>query len=504
MLMKLCLLFICVFTLTLSASSFAQQERVSFDLKNVSVKVLLDEIQKQTSWCFLFNPEQTKQLGKLSLRVENETVEEVLNRILKDTDLTFKFKNDLIMIVPRNEVEDDKSKKNIRIVGQVTDNKKLPLPGVTVIVKGLTIGTATDGNGRYTLTLPKAEKLSLLFSFVGMKTREVAYTGKDTINVVMQEDLETLDDVIVTGYATIDRGSYVGAVTQIRAEDIQVAGEATIDQMLQGWVPGMSVINKTGKVGGSPKIRIRGTSTLLGNQEPLWVVDGVIQSDPLPLPDDASPLSSEMDGLRETASNAISWLNPADIETITVLKDASATAIYGTKATNGVIVITTKKAKGDGLNISYSGNFSVGMKPAYRMYDMMNSQEHMRFSQQLWEDRDSYNQNILPIGYAGLIQKLQKKEITRQQFEQEYRKMERMNTDWFDILFRNSFSHAHNVSISAQGEKVSSRFSVGINSTRGEAKGNGMTTLTASSNTTFRLDKRRPWPIPTAAYSPGQ
>ena len=155
MLMKLCLLFICVFTLTLSASSFAQQERVSLDLKNVSVKVLLDEIQKQTNWCFLFNPEQTKQLGKLSLRVENETVEEVLNRILKDTDLTFKFKNDLIMIVPKDEVEDDKSKKDIRIVGQVTDNKKLPLPGVTVIVKGLTIGTATDGNGRYALTLPK-------------------------------------------------------------------------------------------------------------------------------------------------------------------------------------------------------------------------------------------------------------------------------------------------------------------------------------------------------------
>ena len=491
MLMKLCLLFICVFTLTLSASSFAQQERVSLDLKNVSVKVLLDEIQKQTSWCFLFNPEQTKQLGKLSLRVENETVEEVLNRILKDTDLTFKFKNDLIMIVPKEEVkDDDKKKKDIQIVGLVTDNNKLPLPGVTVIVKGLTIGTATDASGKYTLSLPKTEKFSLLFSFIGMKTKEVVYTGKDTINVVMQEDVETLDDVIVTGYATIDRGSYVGAVTQIRAEDIQVAGEATIDQMLQGVIPGMSVVNRTGKVGGSPKIRIRGTSTLLGNQEPLWVVDGVIQTDPLPLPDDASPISSEMDGLRETASNAISWLNPADIETITVLKDASATAIYGTRATNGVIVITTKKAKGDGLNISYSGNFSVGMKPSYRMYDMMNSQEHMRFSRELWEDRDSYNQNIQPIGYAGLIQKLQKKEITQQQFEQEYRKMENMNTDWFDILFRNSFSHVHNISISAQGEKVSSRFSIGINSTKGEAKGNDMLTLTANSNTTFRLDER--------------
>lgn len=490
MLMKLCLLFICVFTLTLSANSFAQQERVSFNLKNVSVKVVLDEIQKQTNLCFLFNPEQTEQLGKLSLQVKNESVEEVLNRILKDTGLTFKFKNDLIMIMPKDEANDDKVKKNIRVVGLVTDKQKIPLPGVTVIVKGLTIGTATDANGKYALTLPKMEKLSLLFSFVGMKTQEVVYAGRDTINVVMQEDAETLDDVIVTGYATIDRGSYVGAVTQIRAEDIQVAGEATIDQMLQGWIPGMSVINKTGKVGGSPKIRIRGTSTLLGNQEPLWVVDGVIQSNPLPVPDDASPLSSEMDGLRETASNAISWLNPADIETITVLKDASATAIYGTQATNGVIVITTKKAKGDGLNISYSGNFSVGMKPKYRMYDMMNSQEHMRFAQELWEDRDSYNQNILPIGYAGLIQKLHKREISQQQFEQEYRKMEYMNTDWFDILFQNSFSHAHNVSISAQGEKVSSRFSIGINDSRGEAKGNNMLSLTANSNTTFRLDKR--------------
>ena len=119
---------------------------------------------------------------------------------------------------------------------------------------------------------------------------------------------------------TIDRGSYVGAVTQIRAEDIQVAGEATIDQMLQGWVPGMSVINRTGKVGVLPKIPYSWNFNFVGKSGAAWVVDGVIQSDPLPLPDDASPLSSEMDGLRETASNAISWLNPADIETITVLK----------------------------------------------------------------------------------------------------------------------------------------------------------------------------------------
>lgn len=129
--------------------------------------------------------------------------------------------------------------------------------------------------------------------------------------------------------------------------------------MLQGIIPGMSVVNTTGKVGGTPKIRIRGTSTILGNQEPLWVVDDVIQTNPTPIPNDASPLSSNMEELTETAGNAISWLNPADIETITVLKDASATAIYGSQASNGVIVITTKKAKqGSGLSVNYNGNMT--------------------------------------------------------------------------------------------------------------------------------------------------
>ena len=121
---------------TFSQGSFAQQERVSFDLKKCVCESRVDEIQKQTNLCFIFNPNQTEQLGKLSLRVKNETVEEVLNRVLKDTDLTFKFKNDLIMIVPKGEVKDDETKKNLRIVGLVTDNKKTPLPGVTVIVKG--------------------------------------------------------------------------------------------------------------------------------------------------------------------------------------------------------------------------------------------------------------------------------------------------------------------------------------------------------------------------------
>ena len=206
------------------------------------------------------------------------------------------------------------------------------------------MGTSTDNNGHYSLNLPRVDNLSLLFSFIGMETEEVKYAGKDTINVVMKEDVETLEDVVVTGYMTLDKSKYVGAVDKVYAKDIMVPGESTIDQMLQGVIPGMSVRITSGMVGSTPKIRIRGTSTLLGSQDPVWVVDGVIQRDPLPLSQTDAALSSDLDNLRDIAANAISWLNPSDIESLTVLKDASATAIYGSKAANGVIVINTKKA----------------------------------------------------------------------------------------------------------------------------------------------------------------
>lgn len=373
------------------------------------------------------------------------------------------------------------------IIGKVLDRNGVPLPGVAVMVKGTNIGTSTNSVGNYDLYLNGRKSGTIVFSCLGYEEQEITYSGQMHMNVTMQDDNQLINEVVVTGYGNYHRSEYVGAVTQIKAEDILIPGEATIDQMLQGVIPGMSVINTTGKVGGTPKIRIRGTSTILGNQEPLWVVDGVIQTNPVPIPNDASPISGDMEDLAQTAGNAISWLNPADIESITVLKDAASTAIYGSQAANGVIVITTKKATGGGgLSVNYSGNVSVGQKPSYGLYDMMNSQEWMLFQQQMYEDRNQYTTAILPIGYGGLIQRLQNKEITIQEFEQEFRRMENMNTDWFDILFRTAVSHTHNVSVSAGGEKVQSRFSIGVNDTNGDAKGNDQLQFTASSNTTYR------------------
>lgn len=305
------------------------------------------------------------------------------------------------------------------------------------------------------MSIPNApEKFALVFSFVGMVSQEIVYAGKDTIDVVMKDDMETLDDVVVTGYMTLDKSKYVGAINKVYARDIMVPGESTIDQMLQGVIPGMSVRITSGMVGSTPKIRIRGTSTLLGSQDPVWVVDGVIQRDPLPISETDASLSSDLDNLRDIAANAISWLNPSDIESLTVLKDASATAIYGSKAANGVIVINTKKAQSGSASLSYSGSFSIGQRPRYGLYNQMNSRELMEFSKEMYEDRVRYPSAILPIGYAGLVQKLTNKEITHEQLETEYNKMANNNTDWFDLLFRNSFNHKHNLSITGGSEKI--------------------------------------------------
>lgn len=377
------------------------------------------------------------------------------------------------------------------LVGTVTDEKGEPLIGVSIKFKDNNYGTTTSSDGSFHLPTSKVSSGTIVFSYLGMQTKELKYTGQSKVNIVMAEDAKTTDEVVVTGYGSYNRGRYVGAVNQVKGSDVLVANEASIDQMLQGVIPGMSVVNVTGKVGGTPKIRIRGTSTLLGNQEPLWVVDGVIQTNPTPIPNDASPLSSDMDDMLQTAGNAISWLNPNDIETITVLKDASATAIYGSQASNGVIVITTKKAKPNTpLSINYSGSVSITQRPSYGLYDMMNSQQYMEFNQQMYQDRDSYTFQVLPIGYAGLVQQLQQKKITQSEYEQQFREMENRNTDWFDLLFRTPVSTQQNISISGGTEKLQSRLSLGFNTTPGEAKGNSLMSVTASSANTYRFNDK--------------
>lgn len=200
----------------------------------------------------------------------------------------------------------------------------------------------------------------------------------------------------------------------MKGEDVLMPAYQTIDQMLQGKVAGLMVVNSSSRVGSAPKLTIRGKATILGNTDPLWVVDGVIQEDPISI-DATAAMTTDM---KELIGNQVSWLNPQDIENITVLKDASATAIYGSKASNGVIVITTKKGSAERTSIRYSANFSVRQRPNYDLFDFMNSQERIQFSKEAYDAGVRYQGDPLPqiYTYEGLMAMFNKHMISEADF----------------------------------------------------------------------------------------
>ena len=367
-------------------------------------------------------------------------------------------------------------KQNVVITGRVTDTSGLPIPGANVVLKGSHIGVTTDRDGKYSLTLSSANmpsKPTLVFSFIGMKRLERSIQGQTIVNVILAEDEKQIDDVVVTGYQTVRKRDMAGSYTSVKAEDILMPSFTSIDQMLQGRVAGLVVTQTSSRVGTTPDLKIRGTSTIMGNTSPLWVVDGVIQPDPLSL--DQSSLMT--DDLKTILGNQISWLNPSDIETITILKDASATAIYGSKASNGVIVITTKRGQSGKVTVKYTGNMTIRARPNYGMFNLMNSQERIRFSQEAFQSGSSYSGNRAPIKqmntFEGLYRMFLDHDISFEEYSKGYNNLETVNTDWFDLLTRTSISHNHNLSLSGGTEKVIYNTSVAYGNNRGvEIKNN--------------------------------
>ena len=467
------------------AGSFAQS-KVTIEKGVVTYSNLFEQIKKQTGLTVVYSNNELNKNNRVKADFQDAELSVVLEKILEGTGLGYELLDEFIILKVGKQQQ---VRGSVWVTGMVRDEKNNPLPGVTVRVKETTLGTSTGKDGSFRVEIPWMEKTILVFSFVGMVTQEIPYTGESSaVNVTMKEDLANLEEVIVTGYGNIQRGNYTGAATTVKADDIRLAGVATIDEMLQGIVPGMLVRNTSGQVGSTPRVRVRGTSTILGSQEPVWVVDGVIQQDPQPFnADDNTSFSVNEDDIRRLAGNAISWLNPNDIETITVLKDASATAIYGSKAANGVIVITTKKAYVGKISVTYSGDLTIGQRPHYGLYDRMNSQEIMEFSKEMYDERVRYPSAILLMGYPMLINKLINKDITEEEFNSEYIRMSKQNTDWFDILFNNSINHNHSLSLSGGSEVLQNRSSFGYNRLKGEATGNTMSVFTASTNTTLIL-----------------
>ncbi|MBD3591479.1 SusC/RagA family TonB-linked outer membrane protein [Bacteroides sp. GM023] len=465
---RFCLLWI--FSLSSLMIQAQENQRITVDLRGETLEAALWYLQNRTKFVFMYATKDISGVSDVNVKAKDKTVTEILDECLAGTNLTYEVSGNAIVIKKR-------STQNITITGWIRDSNGEALPGATVTIRGSKSGGIAGMDGNYTCIIPAQEGLVLTYSFIGMEKKVVKYTGKKTINITLNSSNTEIDEVVVTGYQNIQRRDLVGSITTLKAKDIVMPSYSTIDQMLQGRVAGMMVTSSSSRVGSAPQIKIRGTSTLIGNQDPLWVVDGIIQEDFSVDLDDSSLMTED---LKNIIGNQISWLNPADIENITILKDASATAIYGSKASNGVIEITTKRNTSDRLTVNYSSNFNIGQRPNYGMFNLMNSQERVQFSQDAFNWGTSYA--TVPYKelytYEGLLRMYLEHDISESEYSNAYRTLETQNTDWLKLLTRRSFSHNHNVSVSGGTNKFSYSASMGYTNSEGQEIGNDSERMT--------------------------
>ena len=371
-----------------------------------------------------------------------------------------------------------------------------PVIGATIMLKGTKTGTVTDIDGKFSLTSTQSNP-TIIVTYVGMK--DVTMKGKKNMKIVLESNAQEIGEVVVTGMQKMDKRLFTGATTKIDANKAKLDGVADISRSLEGRAAGVSVQNVSGTFGTAPKIRVRGATSIYGSSKPLWVVDGVIMEDVTEV--DADALSSG--DAATLISSAIAGLNSDDIESFQILKDGSATSIYGARAMAGVIVVTTKSGKAGTSKISYTGEFSYRLKPSYKEFNIMNSQEQMGIFKEMQNNGffsfvSSYrasnsgvfgnmyhlmNQYDPATGKFGLDNTPEAMNAYLQQAE--YR-----NTDWFDLLFNNSISMNHSISMSSGTEKAQYYASFSFMDDPGWYKKSNVKRYTSNINALYNISKK--------------
>ena len=375
------------------------------------------------------------------------------------------------------------------VTGKVTDSQdKLPMPGVSVyvenqsisnkteqngIIQSTSVGTVTDMDGHFKLEISKDVK-SLRVSFIGYQPYLIDLSSQSNYNVSLKADMNQLQEVVVTGYQKIEKRKLTAALTKVDMENIQQAGVASVDQLLAGQVAGVAVTPGNGAPGGAAKIRIRGTASLSGPQDPLWVLDG------LPLEGNDVPKFNDKDNIDQLNNFSIAGLNPDDIKDITILKDAAATAIYGARAANGVIVITTKKGKKGRMAVNFTANTFVTQKPDFSKLNLMNADQKVDFELALagrsdLTYRDGNGEISRILNGAGELSAYRTGGFSALTpgTQQAINALRKNQTNWGDLLYRTAVNKQYGLSISGGGEKSDYYFSLGYYDEKGATIGTG-------------------------------
>jgi TonB-linked SusC/RagA family outer membrane protein len=421
--MKLTAILIIAALTNVSAKSYSQI--VSLKEKNTSVAKVLRLIEKQTGYHFMYDKQDVSKATAINIDVTNAPLTEALDKAFKDQPLTYKIFEETIVVKKKDEPVANAAQA-INVTGTVTDANG-PLPGVNVKLKGTTIGATTDVNGQYKLSVPDGNG-TLVFSFVGYTTQEIAINNRATINVVMTELPKALSEVVVVGYGTQRRVDLTGSVGSVSAKTLQERPQTNLEQELGGKIAGVNVSVNSGEPGGDTKVRIRGYSSINTSTDPLYVVDGIVWTQ---------------------GGNSI---NPNDVASIDVLKDASSTAIYGTRGANGVILITTKRgSKNRPSTVSYDAY--VSMNKMAKEIPVLNSRQFMDLEDQSYANIQKYD----PVGwaagnYASRNPVLQRTALIGKLFDSNLNPL--YDVDWQKATTRTAYSQNHNVSVTGGSENI--------------------------------------------------
>jgi TonB-linked SusC/RagA family outer membrane protein len=418
LIMKMIVILILVLGLSASyAESDAQTAKLNLKVKSGTVKDVIEEIERQTDLSFMYDNNVFKVDRQISINAENESVKEIVEKLISGQGLKYELLNRYIVITSTEETSAT-SQQQKTVSGKVSDSTGAPLPGVSVVIKGTANGTITDVEGKYSLSnVP--DNSTLQYSFVGMKQMDVSVHGQAILNVTLEEETVDIDEVVAIGYQTVKKKDLTGAVAVIKANDMQKTNAGTIGNQLQGLAAGVSV-RSTGRAGEDASIEIRGVGTL-SDRTPLWIIDGMI-------------------------SNPGADFNSSDVESIQVLKDASAAAIYGSRAANGVIIVTTKKGRTGPMKVNLSVKESFDWSPRY---PLMNA-----------TDYKFYND----LAYAEGA-----KDGTWTAGKQNHWNND---TDWQDAVLQTGLVQDYNVSISGGNEQSKYLISGGYYNNEGVTYGN--------------------------------
>ncbi|HRI20952.1 MAG TPA: SusC/RagA family TonB-linked outer membrane protein, partial [Panacibacter sp.] len=429
--MKLTVVLIMVFSLHAAADGFGQQ-KISLKFKKTEIASILASIEKQTNYRFLYNNDLAGLKQKVDLSVQDADLKEVLDQMFTKTELSYELMQNNLVVIKMGDDETAYEVKAI-VTGKVTGDNNMPLSGVAIQVKGSNKGTVTNAEGMFTINAESNDVL--VISYVGYDAQEIAVAGKSTVNVALVLSTKQLDQVVVVGYGSQRKIDVTGAVAQVKGEDISKQASINPISALQGKVAGVQITN-SGAPGSSPEIRIRGLGTVYGNPNPLYVVDGVWFDD-------------------------ISFLNPADIENISILKDASSEAIYGIRAANGVVLIQTKKGRSGQAVVNY--NSYVGIQHVTNQVEMANANEFATLVNEL-ASANGAPAILNPSDYGK-------------------------GTDWYHQVLRNALVTNHQVSLSGGTEKSTYNFSLGYLRQDGIVETNDYTRVTARLQNDFQVFK---------------